>query len=73
MTSDEFLNKKTRAEDIILGSLGLDIDAHLVSIQKTNSGFSGLASWPNGETFSIISEDELSPLEIWALDILLKN
>ncbi len=67
---DDFLSKKIRAEDIILGSLGFDEDAKIVSIEKTTNGFKGVGSWSNGEEFCFSSDNLLSELEEWALDIL---
>ncbi len=67
---EDFLTEKTRAEDIILGSLGFDEDAKLVSICKTENGFKGMAKWSDGEEFEIESDSPLSEIELWALDVL---
>ena len=65
--SDDGLDEQTRAEDILLGSLGLGEDAHILKISYTEKGYSGIAIWSDGEKFEFSSEDELSDLEIWAL------
>lgn len=70
--SDEYLSERVRAEDIILGSLGYGEDAQIVSIEKVGQGFKGRGKWADGERFDFESESELDPLEIWALDILIK-
>lgn len=68
---DDWLNERTRAEDIILGSLGLGDEARISTITKTEEGFEGVALFDDGEEFPFESEDELSDLERWALRILL--
>lgn len=67
----DFLDEKTRAEDIILGSLGFGEEAKIISIKKTKQGFSGLGRFLDGEEFDFSSEDPLDDLEMWALKILL--
>ena len=70
---DDFLNERTRAEDIILGSLGYDTDAKITHIELSDEGFKGVACWDDGETFEFESDFELTELEIWAVNILSKN
>ena len=71
--NEDFLSEKIRAEDIILGSLGFGEEAHIISIEKTKDGFSGIAVFQDGEEFSFCSEDELTEFEIWALGVLINN
>ncbi len=68
--TDDFLSEKIRAEDIILGSLGFDEDAKIVSIEKLDHGFKGTGKWSSGEEFNFVSDDSLSELEEWALTVL---
>lgn len=68
---DDWLNERTRAEDIILGSLGLGDEARISTITETQEGFKGVALFDDGEEFPFESEDELSDLERWALRILI--
>ena len=70
---EQELSPETRAEDIILGSLGFGEEARIVSIERTPSGYRGVASWPDGERFSFENDDDLSELDEWALGILLKT
>ncbi len=72
---DDFLEERTRAEDIILGGLGFGEDATLLTIVQTENGFEGTGRWPDGDEFSFEcdDEDELSELEKWALQILLSE
>ena len=69
--ADDFLSEKSRAEDIILGSLGFGEEATIVSIEMTQDGYRGIARWADGETFDFESEDEPDDLERWALEVLL--
>lgn len=65
------LSPEVRAEDIVLGSLGFGEEARVVSIERTQAGYRGIAAWPDGEQFTFESEDDLDDLQRWALDILL--
>ncbi len=67
---ESFLDQKTRAEDIILGSLGFGEDARLISIERTSEGFVGTGVWADGESFTFKNDDEVDPLQEWALSIL---
>jgi hypothetical protein len=67
------LSPQVRAEDIILGSLGFGEEARIVSIERTPSGYKGIARWSDGEQFSFESDDEVDELTEWALTILLEN
>lgn len=69
--TDDCLDKRTRAEDILLGSIGLDEDAHIVSVSRTADGYQGIAVWSDGEKFNFESNGGLTPLEEWALNIFL--
>lgn len=74
--NDDFLSETQRAEDIILGSLGYGEEAHIVLIESTENGFKGVGVFDDGETFDFESEDELTELDLWALEVLkrkLKN
>jgi len=67
---DDFLDENTRAQDILLGSLGFSEEAKIISVQKLECGYKGVASWLDGETFEFESNDDPSDLELWALSIL---
>jgi len=71
--ADDFLSERTRAEDIILGSLGFGQDAKITSIAATAEGFTGQGVFQDGDTFTFENDDELSTLEQWALAILLER
>lgn len=64
------LSPETRAEDILLGSLGYGEEARVVSIERTANGYRGIGKWPDGEQFTFENDDELGELEIWALELL---
>lgn len=65
------LSPQLRAEDILLGSLGFGQEAKIVRVEKTAAGYSGTGVWPDGERFQFENDDELDPLQIWALTVLL--
>jgi len=71
--TDDFLDENTRAEDILLGSLGIDGDAVVLSVEETVCGYRGLARWPDGEEIEFESDSEPDELECWALGILGKR
>ena len=71
--ADDFLNERTRAEDIILGALGFDSDATIVSVTINDEGFTGTGAWSDGEEFEFESDDEPTDIERWALEILTKE
>lgn len=71
--SEKILDERTRAEDILLGALGFDCDAVIVSLEETEGGFQGVGRWSDGETFPFESDDELSELEVWAVSVLLRG
>jgi hypothetical protein len=64
------LSPETRAEDILLGSLGYGEEARVVSLERTATGYRGVGTWPDGEQFTFENDDELGELEIWALELL---
>lgn len=66
-------DEKTRAEDILLGALGFGETAGILSIEIVPKGYQGTGVWADGEKFEFESDDELSPLEHWALDVLLSS
>lgn len=72
-SSEDFLDERTRAQDILLGALGFGEDAKIITISQTSCGYSGTGVWPDGDTFEFESTDEPSDLEIWALEILKKK
>ena len=67
---EDFLNEVTRAEDILLGSVGIDGEAKIIEIELKGSGYRGTARWPDGETTEFECEDELGDIEHWALKVL---
>ena len=69
--ADDFLAKKIRAEDILLGSLGYGESASITSIEKTPTGYRGVGKWEDGEEFDFECEDTLDDLQLWALGVLL--
>ncbi len=71
--ADDCLDERTRAEDILLGSLGYGEDAKIISIEKTPDGFKGLARYSDGEECTFKSEFELDELDSWALQVLLRQ
>lgn len=71
MASEECLDVKNRAADILLGALGYDVDARITKVEATADGYRGQGIWSDGEVFNFESEDELTELERWALTVLL--
>ena len=69
--AEAFLKEETRAEDIILGSLGFGEEARIISIEKTAKGFCGKGSFADGESFEFENDGELDDLQRWALELLL--
>jgi len=67
---EDCLDERTRAEDILLGSLGFGEEAKLLSVEKTACGYRGKARFSDGEVFDFESEEEPGNLENWALDVL---
>lgn len=70
MKTEEWLEERVRAEDILLGSLGFGEEATVVTVQGDESGYHGLGRWPDGEEFEFYSEDEVDELQLWALQVL---
>ncbi|MCB0353447.1 MAG: hypothetical protein KDD64_07985 [Bdellovibrionales bacterium] len=68
---DDFLSERFRAEDILLGGLGFSDEVRLVSLRRTEGGFEGTAKVDQEEPFEFSSEEELTELEEWAVDILI--
>lgn len=68
---DSFLDEKTRAEDIILGSLGFGEEAKIITIKRTADGFTGTGLWADGDSFTFENDDDLDELQEWALTILI--
>jgi len=66
---EDFLNELTRAEDIILGSVGIDGEAKIIDVELRSTGYAGVARWPDGETSPFAMEEELTDLEKWALEV----
>lgn len=68
--NEECLDKRTRAEDIILGALGYGEEARIISIRRRPAGYEGRGEFSGGECFEFCSDGEMSELEEWALQIL---
>ena len=64
------LSPQTRAEDILLGSLGFGEEAKLLTVERTDQGYRGVGVWPDGEQFQFENDDELDDLQVWALGVL---
>jgi hypothetical protein len=65
------LDEKTRAEDILLGSLGFDSEAKIIEVKLTAQGYQGRGRWSDdNETFDFQSEEEADELEKWAVGVL---
>jgi hypothetical protein len=63
------LSPQTRAEDILLGSLGFGEEAKLLTVERTDQGYRGVGVWPDGEQFQFENDDELDDLQVWALGV----
>lgn len=70
---EDFLSEETRADDILLGSLGVAEEATIISIELKRRGYRGIARRPDGEEFLFESDDDLDDLEKWALGIISKR
>ena len=70
MKEDDFLSEEIRAEDILLGSLGFDGDAKIVSVEMVGEGYRGVGRWTDGEVFDFECEDKIDELQIWALGVV---
>ena len=70
---DEFLKEDNRAEDILLGSLGIGEEAKILTLERTEDGYKGTAQWKDGEIFPFESEDPLDELQEWAVGVILKR
>jgi hypothetical protein len=68
---DDDLSPQVRAEDILLGSLGFGEEAKILSVERTSEGYRGVGVWPDGEKFKFENDDELDPLQIWALGVVI--
>ncbi len=64
------LDERTRAEDILLGSLGYGEGARIISVARDKVGYHGVARWDDGEEFTFSSDEENDQLQDWALTIL---
>jgi hypothetical protein len=64
------LSPQTRAEDILLGSLGFGEEAKILTVERTSQGYRGIGVWPDGEKFQFENDDELDALQVWALGVL---
>ena len=70
MKEDFLSDEKTRAEDILLGSLGFGEEAKIVEVSVTENRYVGKGAFPDGESFEFESDGNLSAAEIWALKVL---
>jgi hypothetical protein len=70
--SDPLDDPVRRAEDVLLGGLGFGEEASIVSLERSQEkGYSGVGRWADsGELFEFSSDEELSVLEVWALETL---
>ncbi len=68
--SEDCLDPHTRAEDILLGALGIGEEAKIVCVERCDGGYRGRAVWPDGEEFDFASDEEPTELEVWALGVL---
>lgn len=73
MKGDLLLDPLVRAEDIILGALGFGEAASLVSIFQNNDGYTGIARFDDGEEVEFQSDGEVSDVERWAIEVILKK
>ena len=70
---EEFLKEENRAEDILLGSLGIGEDAKILSIEESDGEcYRGTARWPDGEVFTFESDEPMDDLQRWALSVIRK-
>ena len=67
---EEFLKAENRAQDILLGSLGIGEEAVIVSLEAGPAGYKGIAKWPDGETFPFSSDEPPDELQQWAIAVL---
>ncbi|MCB0328644.1 MAG: hypothetical protein KDD70_03240 [Bdellovibrionales bacterium] len=67
---EDFLEEHVRAADILLGGLGFGEDAQVIEVTLEGERFFGRGKWADGEEFSFESEDEVTDLEKWAIEIL---
>jgi hypothetical protein len=71
--NDEGLDEVSRAEDVILGSLGFGEDAKIIEFRRDGEVYRGIASWSDGEQFEFeTAVTEMSELELWAVDTFMK-
>ena len=72
--TEDVLDERCRAEDILLGGLGFGEDARIVSLKVREDGlFEGTGQFSDGETFTFEADDCPGELERWAIGILLKQ
>lgn len=69
----EYLSEVTRAEDILLGSLGYGEGASIIAVEVTSSGYAGTAQWDDGQIFEFRSDEKLTELETWALEVFVNR
>jgi hypothetical protein len=69
--SNDQVDPKQRAIDVLLGGLGYGEDATILNVKRLNVGYSGEGQFSDGEKFEFNSEDPLTDLEDWALNLLL--
>lgn len=65
------LDERTRAEDILLGSLGFGEGATILSLERCGRGYAGRGRYSDGEEFEFSSDDELDQLQEWALLVII--
>jgi hypothetical protein len=67
---DDGVDERSRAEDILLGSVGFGEDARIVSVERTDAGYCGIGKFSDGESFKFEYGEDLDDLQIWALQVL---
>jgi hypothetical protein len=67
---EDFLKPETRANDIILGSLGFASEGRVIVIERYAEGYRGKARFDDGEELEFDSPGPLDQLEEWAIGVL---
>ena len=70
MSATEEFSELSRAEDILLGSMGYGEGAKLANVTIAGDQITLHGEFSDGEAFSADIDQELSDLEHWALNIL---
>jgi hypothetical protein len=70
MAKDDLEDERIRAEDVLLGSHGFGEDARLVALSVSQAGYRGIGQWSDGSQFEFESDDLVSEIERWAVEVL---